>query len=110
MQLILKATFTTKLRTQHFEQTLRNIDKRLRGNLRILEFRVDPDTYLGYIGLIASRQGNMADQYLAGLVGDPTYGGVPLRSDVDVDANCIELYHPNPVVHVDLDKVEDTNG
>ena len=67
---------------------------RLRRNLRVLEFRVHPDTYLDYIGLIAGRQGAMADQYLSGLVGNPTFAGVTVVSDPDININALELYHP----------------
>lgn len=102
MHLIIKAIYEEKFSTSLLERTLRACPKGLRKNMRELEFRVDPDGYLDYIGAIAARQGSLADQYISGLVGDPTYAGIPVRSDPTVDSNCIELYHPNPVQHINL--------
>lgn len=62
-----------------FEDMLRALPTKYRRNLRELRFFVGPNTWQDYVNSIADRQGTMADQYLAGLVGDPTYGGIPLR-------------------------------
>lgn len=102
MHLIVKAIYDESFSTNLLERTLRTCPKGLRKNIRELEFRVDPDVYLDFIGAIAARMGNMADQYLSGIVGDPSYAGIPVRSDPTVDSNCIELYHPNPVQHINL--------
>lgn len=102
MRLLVKAKFDEAFSTKLLENTLRAAPASLRRNIRSLEFRVHPDNYLNYIGAIATRQGDMADRYLAGLVGDPTYGGVPVRAEPDVNIDCIELYHPDPVICVDV--------
>src|SRR5688572_21316675 len=64
--------------TNTFETVLRSLPTKYRRNVRQLRFLVHPDVWMDYVQSIAARQGNMADQYLAGLVGDPTYGGVPI--------------------------------
>ena len=94
MKLVVKSKHRGELKIDYFNSTLRAMPVRLRRNLRILEFRVHPDTYLEYIALIAGRQGAMADQYLAGLIGNPTFGGVPITGDPDANVNVLELYHP----------------
>ena len=66
--------------TNSFETVLRKMPTKYRRNLRQLRFLVHPDTWMDYVQSIAARQGNMADQYLSGLVGDPTYGGIPIMA------------------------------
>ena len=66
--------------TNSFETVLRAMPTKYRRNLRQLRFIVHPDTWMDYVQSIAARQGNMADQYLSGLVGDPTYGGIPIMA------------------------------
>ena len=66
--------------TNTFETVLRSLPTKYRRNLRQLRFIVHPDTWMDYVQSIAARQGNMADQYLSGLVGDPTYGGIPIMA------------------------------
>ena len=66
--------------TDTLESILRGLPTKYRRNLSQLRYLVHPDTWMDYVQSIAARQGNMADQYLAGLVSDPTYGGIPLMS------------------------------
>lgn len=100
------AEFTTAT----FERVLRALPTKYRRNLRELRFFVGPNTWLDYVQSIAARQGAMADQYLSGLVGDPTYGGIPLRMSPfmpedrddsgtgDNDESVIILTHPDNLV------------
>lgn len=69
----------TAFTTNVLERMLRSLPTKYRRNLRELRFFVGPNLWQDYIQSIASRQGAMADQYLSGLVGDPTYAGIPLR-------------------------------
>lgn len=62
-----------------FNQMIRALPPKYRRNLRQLRFYVGPNMWQDYVDSVAARQGNMADQYLAGLVADPTYGGIPIR-------------------------------
>lgn len=85
------AAFTTDT----LEQTVRQLDTKYRRNMRQLKFIVHPDRWMDYVQSIAARQGNMADQYLAGLVGDPTYGGIPLVQSPFMPVDQILLTHPD---------------
>jgi len=71
---------TPAFTTNTLESIVRALPTKYRRNFRQLRFIVHPDTWMDYVQSIASRQGNMADQYLSGLVGDPTYGGIPLMA------------------------------
>ena len=62
-----------------FNQAIRALPPKYRRNLRALRFYVGPNLWQDWVDSVAARQGNMADQYLAGLVADPTYGGIPIR-------------------------------
>lgn len=62
-----------------FNAMIRGLPPKYRRNLRQLRFYVGPNLWQDYIDSIAARQGNMADQFLAGLVADPMYGGIPVR-------------------------------
>ena len=62
-----------------FNQMVRALPAKYRRNAKQLRFYVGPNLWQDYIDSVAARQGNMADQYLAGLVADPTYGGIPVR-------------------------------
>jgi HK97 family phage major capsid protein len=96
------AGFTTDV----LQQMLRAMPTRYRRNVRELRFFVGPNIWQDYVQSIAARQGAMADQYLAGLVGDPTYGGIPLRmspfmpEDAGVGLNeaQIILTHPDNLI------------
>ena len=84
--------------TNTFEQSLRQLDTKYRRNLRQLKFILHPDRWMDYVQSIAARQGNMADQYLAGLVGNPTYGGVPLEACPFMPVDQILLAHPDNLI------------
>lgn len=90
--------------TDTFERTIRALDTKYRRNLRSLRFLVHPDLWMDYVQSIAARQGNMADQYLAGLVGDPTYGGIPVVASPFMPApgtgaaGQIMLTHPDNLI------------
>ena len=89
--------------TNSFETILRALPTKYRRNLRQLRFIVHPDTWMDYVQSIAARQGNMADQYLSGLVGDPTYGGIPIMAspfmpEVVGGAGQIMLTHPDNLI------------
>lgn len=84
--------------TNTFEQSLRFLDTKYRRNLRQLRFVLHPDRWMDYVQSIAARQGNMADQYLAGLVGNPTYGGVPLEACPFMPDDQILLTHPDNLI------------
>lgn len=68
-----------------FNQMVRALPPKYRRNLRQLRFYVGPNLWQDWVDSVAARQGNMADQYLAGLVADPTYGGIPIRGIPLVD-------------------------
>jgi HK97 family phage major capsid protein len=88
------------------EDMLRALPTKYRRNVRELRFFVGPNTWQDYVNSIADRQGAMADQYLAGLVGDPTYGGIPMRMSpfmpeeggVGTDEATIILTHPDNLI------------
>ena len=84
--------------TDTLEQTIRALDTKYRRNMRTLRFIMHPDRWMDYVQSIAARQGNMADQYLAGLVGDPTYGGVPVMSSPFMPDDQIMLTNPENLV------------
>lgn len=97
---------TTAFTTNVFEEVLRAMPTKYRRNLRELRFFVGPNVWQDYIQSIASRQGAMADQYLSGLVGDPTYAGIPLRMSpfipedggVGNNESTIFLTHPDNLI------------
>ena len=62
-----------------FEQMYRALPTKYRRNPRELRFLVGPNIWQDYVNSVAARQGAMADQFLSGLVGDPTYIGIPIR-------------------------------
>lgn len=88
------------------EDMLRALPTKYRRNVQQLRFYVGPNTWQDYVNSIADRQGAMADQYLAGLVGDPTYGGIPLRMSpfmpeedgVGNNESTIILTHPDNLI------------
>ena len=89
--------------TNTFETVLRSLPTKYRRNLRQLRYIVHPDTWMDYVQSIAARQGNMADQYLSGLVGDPTYGGIPIMASPFMPAvvggtGQIMLTHPDNLI------------
>jgi HK97 family phage major capsid protein len=89
--------------TNTFETIVRSLPTKYRRNFRQLRFIVHPDTWMDYVQSIASRQGNMADQYLSGLVGDPTYGGIPIMASpfmpaVSGGTGQILLTHPDNLI------------
>ena len=100
----------TEFTTATFERMLRAMPTKYRRNLRELRFIVGPNIWQDYVQSIASRQGAMADQYLSGLTGDPTYGGIPLRmspfipedrddsTQGDNDESVAFLTHPDNLV------------
>jgi HK97 family phage major capsid protein len=69
------AAFTTGV----FDAMLRSLKTKYRRNKRNLRFYVGPDIHDDFVQAIASRQGAMADQFLTGMLGDPTFGGIPIR-------------------------------
>ncbi len=84
--------------TDTLERMVRGLDTKYRRNLRQLRFFVHPDRWMDYVQSIAARQGNMADQYLAGLVGDPTYGGIPLVASPFMPEDDLFLSHPDNLI------------
>lgn len=84
--------------TNTFETILRSLPTRYRRNVRQLKFLVHPDVWMDYVQSIAARQGNMADQYLAGLVGDPTYGGVPIMASPFMPVDQVLLSNPDNMI------------
>ncbi len=84
--------------TNTLETILRTMPTKYRRNLRDLRFIVSPDTWMDYVQSIASRQGNMADQALAGILGDPTYGGVPIMASPFMPSDTVLLTHPDNLV------------
>lgn len=81
--------------TKALEAVLRSLPKDHRISLKRLRFIVHPDTRQDYVQSIAVRQGNMADQYLAGLVGDPLYVGIPVVPNRTVPKHLILLVNPD---------------
>ena len=89
--------------TNSLETIIRSLPTKYRRNFRQLRFIVHPDTWMDYVQSIAARQGNMADQYLSGLVGDPTYGGIPMMASPFMPtpvggAGQILLTHPDNLI------------
>ena len=84
--------------TKMFEEVLRALPTKYRRNLRQLKFIVSPDMWMDYVMAIASRQGSMADQYLAGLVGSPTYGGVEVVASSFMPYGKFILTNPNNLI------------
>jgi len=84
--------------TNTFETILRSLPTKYRRNVRQLKFLVHPDVWMDYVQSIAARQGNMADQYLAGLVGDPTYGGVPIMASPFMPVDQVLLSNPDNMI------------
>ena len=84
--------------TNTFETILRSLPTKYRRNVRQLKFLVHPDVWMDYVQSIAARQGNMADQYLAGLVGDPTYGGVPIMASPFMPLDQVLLTNPDNMI------------
>jgi len=84
--------------TNTFETILRSLPTKYRRNVRQLKFLVHPDVWMDYVQSIAARQGNMADQYLAGLVGDPTYGGVPIMASPFMPIDQVLLSNPDNMI------------
>lgn len=86
--------------TDFFNTMLRTLPAKYRRNLRQLCFYVHPNTWQDYVDSIAARQGAMADQYLAGMVGDPTYGGASVISTPELPEGSALLTNPNNLAFV----------
>jgi hypothetical protein len=91
-------TWNDPFTTNTFEQLVRELPTKYRRDVRKLRLIVHPDRWMDYVQSIAARQGNMADQYLAGLVGDPTYGGIALLQSFAMPDDKIMLAHPENLV------------
>lgn len=67
------------INVMYFDKMLRVLPTAYRRDRRNLVLAVTADVFDDYIMTIATRQGNMADQFLAGAAFNPTFGGIPLR-------------------------------
>jgi len=91
-----------------FEEMLRALPIKYRGNLRQLCFYVSPDTWMDYIESLTTSIGTLSNDFVANL----TYGGVRLVVSPHMPDDKIILTHPDNIllgVQNDMDLVKKHN-
>lgn len=88
------APFTTDV----LDAMVRAMPTKYSRDMTKLRFYMAPNLRHDFVASIASRQGAMADQFLTGLLGDPTFGGIPIRVVVSMPEGTIMLCDPKMLV------------
>lgn len=84
--------------TDVLDAMVRAMPTKYARNLQNLRFYMGPNLRHDFVASIAARQGALADQFLTGLLGDPTFGGIPLRVVTTMPAGTIMLCDPKLLV------------